>query len=112
MCLLLDHGLRVGEIAILKRNAIALRSRLLTFYRPKVDEPQTDRMTDETLAAARAIWQRCQQSRNHSLTWLLSVFKNVYERWVSWWAFKVYHRMIVGIPGRPGPPVMGHRSTD
>src|SRR6266699_3319134 len=29
MCLLLDHGLRVGEIAILKRNAIALRSKLL-----------------------------------------------------------------------------------
>jgi len=54
MCLVLDHGLRVGEIAILKRNAIALRSRLLTFYRPKVDEPQTDRMTDDTLVAARA----------------------------------------------------------
>jgi len=54
MCLLLDHGLRVGEIAILKRNQIALRSRLLTFYRPKVDEPQTDRMTDDTLSAARA----------------------------------------------------------
>src|SRR6266700_7952550 len=33
MCLLLDHGLRVGEIAILKRNAIALRSKLLTFDR-------------------------------------------------------------------------------
>ncbi|MEO8956937.1 MAG: tyrosine-type recombinase/integrase [Ktedonobacteraceae bacterium] len=54
MCLLLDHGLRVGEIAILKRNQIALRSRLLTFYRPKVDEPQIDRLTDDTLAAARA----------------------------------------------------------
>jgi integrase len=54
MCLLLDHGLRVGEIAILKRNAITLRSKLLTFYRPKVDEPQTDRMTDDTLVAARA----------------------------------------------------------
>jgi integrase len=54
MCLLLDHGLRVGEIAILKRNQIALRSRLLTFYRPKVDEPQTDRLTNDTLASARA----------------------------------------------------------
>lgn len=54
MCLLLDHGLRVGEIAILKRNSIAMRSRLLTFYRPKVDEPQTDRLTDDTLIAARA----------------------------------------------------------
>lgn len=54
MCLLLDHGLRVGEIVILKRNHIHLRGRTLTFYRPKVDEPQTDRMTDDTLAAARA----------------------------------------------------------
>ncbi len=54
MCLLLDHGLRVGEVVILKRNHIHLRGRTLTFYRPKVDEPQTDRMTDDTLAAARA----------------------------------------------------------
>jgi len=54
MCLLLDHGLRVGEIVILKRNQISVRSKLLTFYRPKVDEPQTDRLTNDTLAAARA----------------------------------------------------------
>jgi integrase len=54
MCLLLDHGLRVGEIVILKRNQIALRARQITFYRPKVDEPQTDRLTDDTLTAARA----------------------------------------------------------
>ena len=54
MCLLLDHGLRVGEIVILKRNQIHLRGRTLTFYRPKVDEPQTDRLTGDTLAAARA----------------------------------------------------------
>jgi integrase len=53
MCLLLDHGLRVGEIAVLKRNQIAAPQRLLTFYRPKVDLPQTDRLTDDTLAAAR-----------------------------------------------------------
>ncbi|HEU5377284.1 MAG TPA: tyrosine-type recombinase/integrase [Ktedonobacteraceae bacterium] len=54
MCLLLDHGLRVGEIAVLKRNQIALRAKLLTFYRPKVDIPQTDRLTPDTLSAARA----------------------------------------------------------
>src|SRR6266487_1694606 len=53
MCLLLDHGLRVGEIVILERNQIHLRGRMLTFYRPKVDEPQTDSLTDDTLAAAR-----------------------------------------------------------
>ncbi len=52
MCLLLDHGLRVGEVVILKRNQIHLRSRMLTFYRPKVDEPQNDRISDDTLAAA------------------------------------------------------------
>ncbi len=54
MCLLLDHGLRVGEIVILKRNQIHLRGRLITFYRPKVDEPQNDRLTDDTYEAARA----------------------------------------------------------
>jgi integrase len=54
MCLLLDHGLRVGEIAILKRNQIVPSRRLLTFYRPKVDEPQTDRLSGDTLAAAKA----------------------------------------------------------
>jgi integrase len=54
MCLLLDHGLRVGEVVILKRNQIHLRGRTLTFYRPKVDEPQTDRLTDDTYEAARA----------------------------------------------------------
>ena len=54
MCLLLDHGLRVGEIAILKRNQIHLRGRTLTFYRPKADEPQTDRLTNDTYEAARA----------------------------------------------------------
>ena len=53
MCLLLDHGLRVEEIAILKRNQIVLRSRLLAFYRPKVDEPQIDRLTNDTYEAAR-----------------------------------------------------------
>ena len=53
MCLLLDHGLRVGEIVILKRNHIHLRGRTLTFYRPKVDEPQTDRLTNDTYEAAR-----------------------------------------------------------
>jgi integrase len=46
--------LRVGEVVILKRTQIHLRSRMLTFYRPKVDEPQNGRMTDDTLAAARA----------------------------------------------------------
>lgn len=54
MCLLLDHGLRVGEIAVLSRQAINLKTRLLTFERPKVDKPQKDKLTKDTWRAARA----------------------------------------------------------
>lgn len=60
MCLLLDHGLRVGEIALLTKRNLNLayinpqtgRRGLLTFYRPKVDNPQKDELTDDTYAAA------------------------------------------------------------
>lgn len=55
MCLLLDHGLRVGEVAILKRIQINLKTHLLIFDRPKVDkDEQKHRLTKDTLAAARA----------------------------------------------------------
>jgi integrase len=55
MCLLLDHGLRVGEIAILKKRQINLKTHLLTFDRPKVDkDEQKHRLTKDTYAAARA----------------------------------------------------------
>ncbi len=53
MCLLLDHGLRVGEVAILKKTHINLATKLLTFSRPKVDkEDQLHLLTDDTYAAA------------------------------------------------------------
>lgn len=53
MCLLLDHALRVGEIAILKKTQINLTTRLLTFDRPKVSlEEQRHELKDDTLAAA------------------------------------------------------------
>jgi integrase len=54
MCLLLDHGLRVGEVEILKKAQINLRTRLLIFDRPKVDKPQKDKLTSDTYRAARA----------------------------------------------------------
>lgn len=55
MCLLLDHGLRVGEVAILKKTHINLTNRLLTFDRPKVSkDDQLHRLTDDTYAAALA----------------------------------------------------------
>lgn len=53
MALLLDHGLRVGELAGLTVEALDLDQGLMTFYRPKVDMTQTHRMTAATATAAR-----------------------------------------------------------
>jgi integrase len=53
MCLLLDHGLRVGELAGLTDQAIQPGG-LLVFYRPKVDKTQTHRLTADSLRAVTA----------------------------------------------------------
>ena len=57
MCLLLDHGLRVGELAGLTVTNFDLEAGELTFYRPKVDRIQTHRLTDDTLAAAKLYFE-------------------------------------------------------
>jgi integrase len=54
MCLLLDHGLRVGELAALAVTDVNLPAGELRFYRPKVDKVQTHRLTPDALAALRA----------------------------------------------------------
>lgn len=54
MCLLLDHGLRAGELAGLTVDNFDLSAGELRFYRPKVDKVQTHRLTLDTLRAARA----------------------------------------------------------
>jgi len=53
ICLLLDHGLRCGEIAELPVAAINLDTGILTFYRKKVDKTQNHEMTRDTWIAAR-----------------------------------------------------------
>jgi integrase len=52
--LLLEHGLRVGEIAILTRQAFDLKAGTLSIYRPKVDIHQTHTLTGNTRRAAKA----------------------------------------------------------
>ena len=52
-CLLLDHGLRCGEVAALAVNDFDPRAGTMTFYRPKVDKRQTHKLTSETLLALR-----------------------------------------------------------
>jgi integrase len=53
MCLFLDHGLRLGELAGLTIESLDLSAGLMTFYRPKVDKVQTHSLTADTLIAAR-----------------------------------------------------------
>lgn len=54
MALLLDHGLRVGEVAILKVGNFDLKAGELRFLRPKVDKVQTHKLSADTLRALRA----------------------------------------------------------
>lgn len=54
MCLLLDHGLRVGEVASLVAEDFDLSRGVLRFYRSKVDKTQSHRLSTETLAACLA----------------------------------------------------------
>lgn len=54
MCLLLDHGFRVGEVALLTPKHFDLRRGQIRFYRPKVDKTQTHTLTKDTRAAAEA----------------------------------------------------------
>lgn len=54
-CLLLDHGLRLGELAALQADNFDLAEGVFRFYRPKVGKVQTHEMTKHTLAAAKAV---------------------------------------------------------
>lgn len=54
ICLLLDHGLRVGEIVRLQIEDFDLERGELRFYRPKVDIVQTHELTNDTWRALRA----------------------------------------------------------
>jgi integrase len=54
MCLLLDRGLRVGEIAALDVTATNLETGEMEFYRPKVGKTQKHKLSRDTLRAAKA----------------------------------------------------------
>jgi integrase len=54
MTLLLDHGLRVGELALLEVTAFDLKAGMFSFYRPKVDKDQKHKMETDTLRAIAA----------------------------------------------------------
>jgi integrase len=54
MALLLDHGLRVGELAALEVSAFNLKERTMRFYRQKVNDTQTHKLTADSFAALAA----------------------------------------------------------
>jgi len=54
MCLLLDHGLRVGEVAALSVENLDLEAGMLRFYRSKVGKEQVHRLSPDALKAATA----------------------------------------------------------
>ena len=53
MAILLDHGLRCGEVALLRVENIDLKAGTIAFYRPKVDKAQIHRLTPTALLAMR-----------------------------------------------------------
>lgn len=53
MCLLLEHGLRCGEVEALTVQSINLDEETLTFYREKVNIETTHELTKDTRIAAR-----------------------------------------------------------
>ncbi len=54
MAIMLEHGLRVGEVALLMVTAFDMTAGTFTFYRPKVGKTQTHKMTQKTWKAAKA----------------------------------------------------------
>jgi integrase len=54
LCLLLDHGLRCGEVAALNVTDFDPINGTMSFYRPKVDKRQVHKLTSDTLLALRA----------------------------------------------------------
>jgi integrase len=57
MCLLIDHGLRVGEVAQLRVTDFDLSSEEIRFYRSKVDRQQKHKLSQDTLQTTAAYFQ-------------------------------------------------------
>jgi len=64
ICLLLDHGLRVGEVAALSVTDFNLRDEQLRFFRPKVNKEQIHHLTKDTLNALKAYLSHGDMPRN------------------------------------------------
>ena len=59
MCLLLDHGIRVSEVADLDINSISLQTGQIVIYRHKTNKTQIHDLSPDTYKAARAYLAEC-----------------------------------------------------
>lgn len=57
MCLLLDHGLRVGEVVLLQAENFDVSAGTFSFERPKVDSEQVHQLSTDTARALEAYIQ-------------------------------------------------------
>jgi integrase len=64
MLLMLEHGLRVGEVSGLQVSDFDLSAGTLSFYRPKTKQRDTHRLTDATARAARAYFKHAPEAGN------------------------------------------------
>jgi integrase len=64
MCLLLDHGLRVGEVAALSVSDFCLNEAQMRFFRSKVNKEQIHHLTKDTLNALKAYHSHGDMPRN------------------------------------------------
>jgi integrase len=73
VCLMVDHGLRVSEVAGLQVADIDTDTGFLHFYRPKTQQTDTHRLTPATLAAAKEYMKHAPDTGN---LWRSSAMKN------------------------------------
>lgn len=64
MCLLLNHGLRCGEVADLTIDNINMSSKTMTFKREKIEEEQNHEFNHETLLALMRYFEACKPVSN------------------------------------------------
>ena len=67
MCLLLDHGLRVGELSSLCVDMVNIKDGLLRFFRPKVGKIQIHRLSKDTQIALQSYYNFNDIPENGSL---------------------------------------------
>jgi len=58
MCILLEEGLRIGEVVLLQAHDFDLDNGELHFYRPKVDREQRLKISEKTVVVARAYLEK------------------------------------------------------